>query len=198
MDKAALDPPRTASEKALQSRQLFQVAVQVLLVLLFVAQLSFRAETRGHDGIWFAMLAFVVALAAADVVLVVRLLAVTSWRRLPVGPDERLLWGTFAERVLPSGGAAHPGRLALSTARLRYLPDPISRLRGARAEEWPAAGLHDVRITPVDERRHRRGGRWVMVDVEGGDPITLMSSEAHLVADELFEALSVATPAPRD
>lgn len=198
MDKAALDPPRTASEKALQSRQLFQVALQVLLVVLFVAQLSFRAETRGHDGIWFVMLAFVVALATADAVLVVRLLAVTSWRRLPVRPDERLLWGTFAERVMPSGGAAYPGRLALSTTRLRYLPDPISRLRGAVAEEWPAAALHDVRVTPVDARRRRRGGRWVMVDVAGGDPITLMSAEAHLVADELFEALSVATPTPRD
>lgn len=66
------------------------------------------------------------------------------------------------------------------------------------AEEWPVAALHDVRVTPVDERRRRRGGRWVMVDVEGGASITLMSNESHLVADELFEALEVAAPATRD
>lgn len=198
MDKAALDPPRTASERKLQSGQGFTLGWSVLLNVLFVVQLAWRAESEGRDGLWSAMLVFVVLYAASLVVLAGRLLAVTSWRRLPVEPGERLLWGTFAERVLPSGGAAHPGRFALSTTRLRYLPDPISRLRGVAAEEWPATALHDVRVTPVDSRRRRRGGRWVMVDVEGGDPITLMSGEAHLVADELFEALNVVTPAPRD
>jgi len=198
MDKAALDPPRTGSERALRASQGWMVSLYGLLAALSVAQLAWHDESDGRDGIWFVRLAITGLFVLSVAFLALRLLAVTSWRRLPVRPDERLLWGTFAERVLPSGGAAYPGRLALSTTRLRYLPDPISRLRGAVAEEWPAAALHDVRVTPVDARRRRRGGRWVMVDVEGGDPITLMSAEAHLVADELFEALSVVTPTPRD
>lgn len=174
------------------------VSLYGLLAAFSVAQLAWDDESDGRDGIWSTRLAITGLFVLSVIFLALRLLAVTSWRRLPVEPGERLLWGTFAERVLPSGGAAYPGRFALSTTRLRYLPDPISRLRGAAAEEWPAAALHDVRITPVDARRRRRGGRWVMVDVEGGDPITLMSGEAHLVADELFEALNVVTPTAGD
>jgi hypothetical protein len=198
MEKAVPDPPRSRSEQKLRGGQAWMVGLYTLLTILFVAQLTWRAQAEGRDGIWFVMFAVIVLFGTSVVVLALRTLAITSWRRLPVEPGERLLWGTFAERVLPSGGAAHPGRFALSTTRLRYLPDPISRLRGAVAEEWPAAALHDVRVTPVDERRRRRGGRWVMVDVDGGAPITLMSNEAHLVADELFEALRVASPTTRD
>lgn len=198
MDKAVPDPPRQRSEKKLLGGQGWTVGLYALLTALGVAQVGWRAESDGRDVIWFVMSTLVVLLGASVVMLAVRLFAITSWRRLPVGPDERLLWGTFADRVLPTGGAAYPGRFALSTTRLRYLPDTVSRLRGVTDEEWPATALHDVRVTPVDERRRRRGGRWVMVDVDGGAPITLMSNEAHLVADELFEALRVASPATRD
>ncbi|WP_123570734.1 hypothetical protein [Frigoribacterium sp. PhB118] len=198
MDKAVPDPPRHRSEQKLRAAQAWMVSLYAFLTLLFVAQLTWRAQSEGRDGSWFVMLVGTVLFAAAVVVLALRTLALSSWRRLPVDPGERLLWGTFAERVLPTGGAAYPGRFALSTTRLRYVPDPVSRLRGVTAEEWPVAALHDVRVTPVDERRRRRGGRWVMVDAEGGAPITLMSNESHLVADELFEALEVAAPATRD
>ncbi|VXC02984.1 hypothetical protein [Frigoribacterium sp. 9N] len=198
MDKAVPDPPRHRSEQKLRGAQAWMVSVYALLTLLLVAQLAWRAQSEGRDGSWFVMLVGTVLFAAAVVVLALRTLALSSWRRLSVDPGERLLWGTFAERVLPTGGAAYPGRFALSTTRLRYVPDPVSRLRGVTAEEWPVAALHDVRVTPVDERRRRRGGRWVMVDAEGGAPITLMSNESHLVADELFEALEVAAPATRD
>ena len=198
MDKAVPDPPRYRSEQKLRGGQWWTLGWGVLLTVLFVAQSSWRFTTDGPDGLWYAMAALIVVYVVALGGQVRRVFAITSWRRLPVGPDERLLWGTFADRVLPTGGAAHPGRFALSTTRLRYLPDPISRLRGVTGEEWPATALHDVRVTPVDERRRRRGGRWVMVDVDGGAPITLMSNEAHLVADELFDALRVASPATRD
>jgi hypothetical protein len=198
MEKAVPDPPRSRSEQKLRGGQAWMVGLYTLLTILFVAQLTWRAQAEGRDGIWFVMFAVIVLFGTSVVVLALRTLAITSWRRLPVEAGERLLWGTFAERVLPTGGAAYPGRFALSTTRLRYLPDAVSRLRGATDEEWPAAALHDVRITPVDERRRRRGGRWVMVDVDGGAPITLMSNEAHLVADELFEALRVASPTTRD
>jgi hypothetical protein len=197
MDKAALDPPRLRSEQKLRNGQIVLVGLYGLLSALGVAQVVWRATEDGRDAVWWVMATLAVFLVASVVVLALRLLSLTSWRRLPVERGERLLWGTFAERVLPTGGAAHPGRFALSTTRLRYLPDPISRLRGAEDEEWPAAALHDVRITPVDARRRRRGGRWVMVDVDGGASITVMSAEAHLVADELFEALSVTRPAAR-
>jgi hypothetical protein len=198
MEKAVPDPPRSRSEQKLRGGQAWMVGLYTLLTILFVAQLTWRAQAEGRDGIWFVMFAVIVLFGTSVVVLALRTLAITSWRRLPVEAGERLLWGTFAERVLPTGGAAYPGRVALSTTRLRYLPDAVSRLRGVTDEEWPAAALHDVRITPVDERRRRRGGRWVMVDVDGGAPITLMSNEAHLVADELFEALRVASPTTRD
>ncbi|OII21908.1 hypothetical protein [Frigoribacterium sp. MCBA15_019] len=198
MDKAVPDPPRPRSERKLRGAQAWMVSLYSFLTVLFVAQLVWRAQSEGRDGSWFVMLTGTAFLAAAVVGLALRTLALSSWRGLPVGPGERLLWGTFADRVLPTGGAAYPGRFALSTTRLRYLPDPISRLRGVTGEEWPATALHDVRVTPVDERRRRRGGRWVMVDVDGGASITLMSNEAHLVADELFEALRVASPATRD
>ncbi|MGY3261439.1 hypothetical protein [Frigoribacterium sp. 2355] len=198
MDKAVPDPPRHRSEQKLRAAQAWMISLYAFLTLLFVAQLTWRAQSEGRDGSWFVMLVGTVLFAAAVVVLALRTLALSSWRRLPVDPGERLLWGTFAERVLPTGGAAYPGRFALSTTRLRYMPDPVSRLRGVTAEEWPVAALHDVRVTPVDERRRRRGGRWVMVDAEGGASITLMSNESHLVADELFEALEVAAPATRD
>ncbi|ROS57793.1 hypothetical protein [Frigoribacterium sp. PhB24] len=193
MDKTVLDPPRSRSEQKLRGGQWWTLSCYGLVTLLVVVQLSWRHENDGPDGLWYVMAALVVVYVVALLGLVGRVLAVSSWRRLPVEQGERLLWGTFAERVLPTGGAAYPGRVALSTTRLRYLPDPISRLRGVTDEEWPAAALSDVRITPVDERRRRRGGRWVMVDVEGGAPITLMSNETHLVADELFEALRVAS-----
>ncbi|KIU02409.1 hypothetical protein [Frigoribacterium sp. MEB024] len=198
MDKAVPDPPRSRSEQKLRGGQWWTLGWGALLTVLFVAQSSWRFTTDGPDGLWYVMVALIVVYVVALVGQVRRVFAITSWRRLPVELGERLLWGTFADRVLPTGGAAHPGRFALSTTRLRYLPDPISRLRGVTGEEWPATALHDVRVTPVDERRRRRGGRWVMVDVEGGAPITLMSNEAHLVADELFEALRVASPAARD
>jgi hypothetical protein len=198
MEKAVPDPPRSRSEQKLRGGQAWMVGLYTLLTILFVAQLTWRAQAEGRDGIWFVMFAVIVLFGTSVVVLALRTLAITSWRRLPVEAGERLLWGTFADRVLPTGGAAYPGRFALSTTRLRYLPDPVSRLRGVTDEEWPAAALHVVRITPVDERRRRRGGRWVMVDVDGGAPITLMSNEAHLVADELFEALRVASPTTRD
>jgi hypothetical protein len=198
MDKAVPDPPRHRSEQKLRGGQWWSLGWQALVAVILVAQLSWRHATDGPDGLWYVMAALLVVYAIALVGLVLRVFAITSWRRLPVEAGERLLWGTFAERVLPTGGAAYPGRFALSTTRLRYLPDAVSRLRGVTDEEGPAAALHDVRVTPVDERRRRRGGRWVMVDVDGGASITMMSNEAHLVADELFEALRVASPSIRD
>jgi len=194
MTKAALDPPRSPSEQKLRGGQTWVVASSAALAVLFVVQLGWRAGAEGRDGLWYAMAIVVGLYGLSLAVLVGRIRAVSTWRRLPVEPGERLLWGTFAPRVLPTGGAAYPGRFALSTTRLRYLPDPVSRLRGVGAEEWPVAALHDVRVTPVDERRRLRGGRWVMVDVEGGEPITILSAESYLVADEMFEALRVAVP----
>jgi len=183
--------PRTRSERALRASRGWLVILWVVLLGLQVAILvSGDVATTLH----------VVALGAYVFLVVVGLLewrAPSAWRSAVLAPGERLLWGTSAARVLPGGGSGHDGVLVLTDRELRYEPRWTARLRGTHAESWPVASIGGVRVTPVDERRRRQGGRWVQVDVDGGPPVVVLTPETHLVADEVFTALHAQGLLPR-
>jgi len=123
------------------------------------------------------------------VALIVQFRALGSWRSDPVRNDETILWGTSAVLVRPTGGLGHGGHFSLSTHRLRYTPGPVVRLRGATAQEWPADSLTGARVTPSTDRSWT-SGRWAVIDRDGGDAVTLVSTEPRAVADEITHALT--------
>jgi len=149
------------------------------------------------EGLRVTRVLTVMAYALALVVLGTQFRTADSWRRVPLAPEERRLWGAAAAQVLPTGGAGHEGTFVLTDRQLRFLPGVVARLRGTRTGSWPIGSLAAVRVTPVDERRRRRGGRWVTVDLDGGGAVTILTPEPHLVADELFDALHARGLLPR-
>jgi len=194
---AALDPPASPSERALRSRAWWGAAPPVVLGVVVALQLLDHDRDRGW--VWVTtLIAGVVLGLLALVAVVVDLRAPGAWRRLPVDPGERLVWGTTAQIVRPTGGAGLTGVLALSTARLRWVPRASARLRGSRPEEWPLDAVGTVSVQPVDHRRRARGGRWVVLEIVGREPLSVVSTEAHLVADDLWKALAAVRSAEPD
>jgi hypothetical protein len=190
MPSAPLDPPEWPSERALGRaalRPLFFVGLWCLLLLLHVV------SDDDRDAFWSTVVvvwSLLIAVSTAKVIGDVK--AVRAWRRLPAEGDERMIWGTSAQFVLPTGGAGHGGVFALSTTRLRYAPRWFARLRGVHAQEWPRDALGPVSVQPYDGRRRVGGGRWVVLDVVDQPSIVILNTEQHLVAADLHTALSAA------
>jgi len=154
-------------------------------------------ELATPDDLRWSSVVFALFWTLALAAYAVQFLSADSWRRVPLAPEERRLWGTAAAQVLPTGGAGHEGTFVLTDRELRFLPGVVARLRGTSTGSWPIGSLAAVRVTPVDERRRRRGGRWVTVDLDGGGAVTILTPEPHLVADELFDALHARGLLPR-
>lgn len=180
MPRRPLDPPPGTSETALRRSALVQLVIQGALGVLVFSPLVFG----DGDDFDVVRLWLLVIWSAALVGLVVQFRALGSWRSDPVRDDETILWGTSAVLVLPTGGLGYGGRFSLSTHRLRYTPGPVARLRGATAQEWPARSITGARVTPSTGRAWT-SGRWAVIDREGGDAITLVSTEPRAVADEV-------------
>jgi hypothetical protein len=190
MPPAPLDPPEWPSERALGRTALRQLVFIGLWCLLLVSRMVFPDD---RDALWSATIVFwslLIALSTAQFVADFR--AVRAWRRFPTEGDERMVWGTSAQFILPTGGAGHGGVFALSTTRLRYAPRWFARLRGVRAQEWPIGALGPVSVQPYDGRRRVGGGRWVVLDVVGQPSLVILNTEQHLVAADLHSALSSA------
>lgn len=194
MTSAQLDPPRLRSERARRGTLRTLLVLYGLVAAIWVGVLvstvvdGERPDTLQllQGALWLAFL----------LVLVAQYRSIDAWRRVDVG-DEQRRWGVLAARVLPTGGAGYEGTFVLTVERLRFVPGTVARLRGLHEASWPIAALTAVRVTPVDERRRRRGGRWVSIEVDGGDAITILTPEPHLVADELFDALHAQGLLPR-
>ena len=181
-----LDPPRSTSEGRLRRAALWQLLLPVVLMGLYApARLLDDDRTPGDLLLW----GMLVCLAGLFITQLVEFRQVGAWRTLPVEPGERMLWGTSAAWILPTGGAGHPGSFALSDRRLRYVPGPTARLRGTAPAEWPVARLLSVAVSPVDHRRRLRGGAWVVIEIADADPVTVLTPEPHAVAAELHEQL---------
>lgn len=194
MTSAELDPPRLRSERARRGTLrtvlvLYSLVAALQVALLVSAALDGerpRTTQLLQGAVWLAFL----------VVLIVQHRSIDAWRRVDVGGEQRR-WGVLAARVLPTGGAGYEGTFVLTEDRLRFVPGTVARLRGLHEESWPITALTAVRVTPVDGRRRLRGGRWVSIEVDGGDAITILTPEPHLVADELFDALHAEGLLPR-
>lgn len=180
-----LHPPRSESERRLRRALLWQLLLPVAVVAVNVPGRLMQGVASPLDVGVLASSAVLVAIVFVE--LVPRFHSFGSWRALPVEPGETMLWGTVASLILPTGGAGHGGRFALSTTRLRFLPGLASRLRGTGPAEWPVASIVSVEVSPVDGRRRLRGGAWVVIHIADADPVTVLTPEPHLVAAELHE-----------
>ena len=184
MPRRPLEPAPGTSETALRRSALLQLVIQgVLGVMVFSPPLF-----GGDDDLDVVRLWLLALWATAFVALIVQFRALGSWRSDSVREDETILWGTSAVLVRPTGGLGHGGRFSLSNHRLRYTPGPVVRLRGATAQEWPADSLTGARVTPSTDRSWT-SGRWAVIDREGGDAVTLVSTEPRAVADEIDQVV---------
>jgi hypothetical protein len=186
MSRRLLDPPRSTSESALHRSMLTQVTLQGVIGVLVFSPLVLDAFDDRFDVVRLVML---VVWLTAVVLFVAQFRALSSWRSLPVAAGEQMAWGTTATLIRPGGGLGYGGQFSLSTHRLRFVPGPVSHLRGATAEEWPVERLTAVRVTPGTGRA-LASGRWVVIDVEGADPVTLLSPEPRNVADDIDQVLA--------
>ena len=194
MTSAELDPPRLRSERARRGTLrtvlvLYSLVAALQVALLVSAALDGerpRTTQLLQGALWLALL----------LVLVAQYRGIDAWRRVDVG-DQQRRWGVLAARVLPTGGTGYEGTFVLTDERLWFVPGAVASLRGLHEESWPITALTAVRVTPVDGRRRLRGGRWVSIEIDGGDAITILTPEPHLVADELFDALHAEGLLPR-
>ena len=189
-DKAVattLDLPVTASERALQRSVLGQLPLFGVLGAIACAQLVFRTDRDGLSWAFLTLFVLFAVLGGAQIVGDLR--AVRAWRRVVTEPGEALVWGTSAQRILPTGGGGYAGVVVLSSTRLRYIPRASARIRGASPAEWPLDRLGTVSIEPNDHRKRVRSSRWVVLSVEQQAPITLLNNHQDLLADDLHTAL---------
>lgn len=183
----ALDPQVTASERAQRRSALGQLPLIGILGAIACAQLVFRTD---RDGLSWALLAVFVLFTVLGVAQIVGdFRAISAWRHVATEPGEALIWGTSAQRILPTGGGGYAGMFVLSSTRLRYIPRASARIRGAHPAEWSLDRLGTVSIEPNDHRKRVRGSRWVIVSVEQEDPITLLNNHQDLLANDLHMAL---------
>ena len=188
MSSPSLDPGPWPSERALRRKALYQLVYIALWCAILATQLLINDD---RDGLWVATLVcWTVLIAASTVQFVADVKAVRGWRRLPVEGDERMVWGTSAQLILPTGSGGYGGVFGLSSTRLRYVPRWFARVRGLREQEWPVAALGAVSVQPYDGRRRLGGGRWVVLDVAGEASVVILNPEQHLVAADLHSALS--------
>lgn len=183
----ALDPPVTASERALRRSVLGPLPLFAILGAIICAQLVFRTNGDGLSWAFLALFVVFAVLGAAQIAGDLR--AVGAWRLVVTEPGETLVWGTSAQRILPTGGGGYAGVFALSSTRLRYIPRALARIRGASPAEWSLDRLGTVSIEPNDHRKRVRGSRWVVLSVEQEDPITLLNNHQDLLGDDLHTAL---------
>lgn len=158
-----------------------QLAIQGTLFVLVSSLVLFDFGDRTFDAVRL-VLAIVWLIALVFYALQFRTLG--SWRSLPVGSDEEMLWGTLAVLARPSSGFGYGGQFSLSTRRLRFRPGPIARLRGATPAEWPTESFTAVRVTSGSSRVYAPG-RWVVLERESEADVVLLSSEPRVVADDL-------------
>jgi hypothetical protein len=186
MTQRRVEPPRGRSESTLRKSMLTQLILQGSLGVLIFTSLLLN-EDRG--GFRIASVVLFVVWLVAGTTYVAQFRALGSWRTLPVHPGEEMLWGTVASRIRPKGGVGLSGQFSMSTQRFRYRPSLVARLRGAPAEEWATESLQGVTVTPGNGRAFA-SGRWVVVETDTGDPVTLLTGEPRAVAEDIEKALT--------